>query len=74
MITTVTAEHLYEFRGLSSDEKPITWNGINIENGSIFVEMDTLKVYFLQNSSKEQTTPKTLFSFLINLFILIYLL
>lgn len=35
-----------ELYGLSTDEKPVTnYKGMNIPNGSIFVEMDTSKVY-----------------------------
>ena len=35
-----------EFRGLSTDDKPTTFEGKKIGNGSIFVEMDTEKIYF----------------------------
>lgn len=37
----------FEFRGLSTDEKPLTtYGGANIANGSIFLEMDTQKIWF----------------------------
>ena len=34
-----------DFRGLSTDTKPTKANGKDVENGSIFLEMDTSKVY-----------------------------
>ena len=34
-----------ELRGLSTDTKPTTFNGKNIENGSQFIEIDTGKIY-----------------------------
>ena len=54
MITSVTNEHLYEFRGLSTDVKPLGVNLVNgnvnyiISNGSVFVEMDLGDVYLLK--------------------------
>lgn len=36
---------LAELRGLSTDVKPQTINGITLENGSIFIEIDTGKIY-----------------------------
>lgn len=37
----------FEFRGLSTDEKPIAkYGGIEIENGSVFIEMDSETLYF----------------------------
>ena len=41
MITPVGSV-TYEFRGLSTDQKP---TGKKVGNGSIFFEMDTLAVY-----------------------------
>lgn len=35
-----------ELRGLSTDTKPITLDGKIIDNGSIFIEIDTQKIYF----------------------------
>lgn len=35
-----------ELRGLSTDTKPTTANGENIDNGSTFIEIDTGKIYF----------------------------
>lgn len=37
---------LAEFRGLSTDVKPIMFGEQKVENGSIFIEIDTGKVYF----------------------------
>lgn len=34
------------FFGLSKDEKPIDkYNGVKVTNGSVFIEMDTKKIY-----------------------------
>ena len=35
-----------ELRGLSTDEKPTTLDEKKIDNGSIFIEIDTQKIYF----------------------------
>lgn len=50
MVTTVTNDKCYEFRGLSTDTKPT-----NCSNGSIFLEMDTGNVYVFNAA----TTPGT---------------
>lgn len=34
-----------ELRGLSTDTKPTTLGGKTIENGSVFIEIDTGKMY-----------------------------
>ena len=47
MITTIN-EKTYEFRGLSTDEKPVE----NVGNGSIFIEMDTGKVFIFDEQNK----------------------
>ena len=47
MITTIN-EKTYEFRGLSSDEKPVE----NVGNGSIFIEMDTGNVFIFDEQNK----------------------
>ena len=53
MITVVTNDNCFEFRGLSTDIKPIGSNAINsnvkypISNGSVFFEMDTSKAFML---------------------------
>lgn len=35
-----------ELRGLSTDEKPTEINDKIIDNGSVFIEIDTGKIYF----------------------------
>ena len=43
-----------EIRGLSTDEKPIdTIEGIAIDNGSVFLEIDTGDVYFFDIDIKQ---------------------
>lgn len=43
-----------EIRGLSTDEKPIdTIEGIAIDNGSVFLEIDTGDVYFFDINTKQ---------------------
>lgn len=48
MITAIN-EKTYEFRGLSTDKKPINKY---IGNGSIFIEMDTNKVFMYNQDAK----------------------
>lgn len=43
----------FELRGLSTDEKPTTINDKLISNGSVFIEMDTQKLYFFDEESQE---------------------
>lgn len=50
MISVVTNERCFEFRGLSTDTKPI--NSL-IGNGSTFFEIDTCKV-FMFNEEKQK--------------------
>ena len=47
MITTIN-EKTYEFRGLSTDEKPID----RVGNGSVFIELDTSKVFIFDEQNK----------------------
>ena len=47
-----------EFRGLSDDEKPTDIDGKDIPNGSVFIEMDTLKIYFWDSNSEEWVTSE----------------
>lgn len=42
-----------ELRGLSSDTKPTQLDGETIENGSVFIEMDTQKVFFFDAENEE---------------------
>lgn len=55
MITTATNDNCFEFRGLSTDIKPIrtTESGTIIGNGSIFLEMDTTKVFMYNKAAEE---------------------
>ena len=48
MITAVGST-TYEYRGLSTDEKPIE----RVGNGSIFLEMDTCKVFAFDEKAKK---------------------
>ena len=43
----------WEFRGKSTDIKPVEVNGLNIPNGSAFFEFDTGDVYFWDDDAKE---------------------
>lgn len=42
-----------ELRGLSTDEKPTTLDEKKIDNGSIFIEIDTQKIYFYDLENEE---------------------
>lgn len=44
---------VFELRGLSTDEKPIEMNGNKVDNGSVFVEMDTQKLFFYDLENEE---------------------
>ena len=41
-----------ELRGLSTDAKPTSMDGNEIGNGSVFVEIDTQKIFFYDYESK----------------------
>lgn len=41
-----------ELRGLSTDTKPTEINGMVIGNGSVFIEIDTQKLFFFDEASK----------------------
>lgn len=41
-----------ELRGLSTDEKPTTLDDKIVDNGSVFVEIDTQKLYFYDLESQ----------------------
>ena len=64
MISTVTNQNLFEFRGLSTDTKPIGNNCANknadylISNGSSYFEMDTSEVYMLSITNNVGTWVK----------------
>lgn len=42
-----------EFRGLSTDTKPVKLDNETIANGSVFIEMDTQKVFFFDAENEE---------------------
>ena len=42
-----------ELRGLSTDEKPTEINGKKIDNGSVFIEIDTETIYFYDLENEE---------------------
>ena len=52
-IRNKTSFILTEFRGLSSDEKPQEYKDSQVDNGSVFIEIDTGDVYLYNLSSKE---------------------
>ena len=41
-----------ELRGLSTDTKPTQLDNKDIANGTVFIEIDTQKIYFFDESSK----------------------
>lgn len=63
MVTLYNIEHIKynenqsfvrgELRGLSTDEKPKKINGAKIDNGSVFIEIDTQKIYFFDAENQE---------------------
>lgn len=48
---------LVELRGLSTDVKPTLINNSTIDNGSVFIEIDTQKVYIYDLSNEEWLNP-----------------
>ena len=48
---------LVELRGLSDDTKPTKINNSEIENGSVFIEIDTQDVYIYDGENKEWLIP-----------------
>lgn len=45
--------YLLELRGLSTDEKPTEIENGTIENGSVFIEIDTQDVYIYDGENEE---------------------
>lgn len=41
-----------EFRGLSTDTKPTEFNGKTVGNGSVFIEINTGKIFFFDADSE----------------------
>lgn len=51
--------NLVELRGLSDDEKPVVLdNGVNVDNGSVFIEMDTQDIYMYDYDNANWVTPE----------------
>lgn len=48
MITSVTNDKCFEFRGLSTDNKP---TDPKVGNGSVFLEIDTGKVFIFNEEA-----------------------
>ena len=46
-----------ELRGLSTDTKPTSLIGGNIDNGSTFIEIDTQDIYIYDGENKEWLIP-----------------
>jgi len=44
---------LVELRGLADDDKPTEINGKKVDNGSVFIEIDTQKISFYDLESQE---------------------
>ena len=44
--------NILELRGLSKDTKPTAINGEEVGNGSVYIEIDTQKVYFYDADSQ----------------------
>lgn len=42
-----------EFRGLSTDTKPTTFDGKKVQNGAIYLEMDSGKVYLFDAENEQ---------------------
>ncbi len=42
-----------DFNGLSTDEKPTEYHGKPLANGSTFMEMDTVTLYFWDETNKQ---------------------
>ena len=50
--TTEGRKTYCELRGLSTDTKPTEINGMTIGNGSVFIETDTQKLFFYDETSQ----------------------
>lgn len=42
--------YAYDFKGLSTDDKPTSWGGKEIEQNSLFLELDTGDFYYFDGS------------------------
>ena len=43
---------LSEFRGLSTDDKPTVWKDSKVDNGSVYIAIDTGKLYMYNLDSQ----------------------
>lgn len=50
---TVSEYMAVELRGLSTDTKPIEFNGKKIDNGSTFIEIDTGNIFVFDLENEE---------------------
>lgn len=52
--------NVVELRGLADDDKPkVLDNGVNVDNGSVFIEMDTQAIYMYDlTDSGSWVTPE----------------
>lgn len=56
--TKNTQENILSFKGLSTDIKPVeTFQGLEIPNGSSFLEIDTQNMVFYDAENKTWPTP-----------------
>ena len=57
-LTKNTQENTISFKGLSTDTKPVgTFQGLEIPNGSSFLEIDTQNVVFYDAEGQTWPTP-----------------
>lgn len=57
-LTKNTQENTFSFKGLSTDTKPTdTFQGLEIPNGSSFLEIDTQAMVFYDAENKTWPTP-----------------
>lgn len=57
-MTKNTQENTLSFKGLSTDTKPVeTFQGLEIPNGSSFLEIDTQSMVFYDAENKTWPTP-----------------
>lgn len=57
-VTKNTQENILSFKGLSTDTKPVeTFQGLEIPNGSSFLEIDTQNVVFYDAEGQTWPTP-----------------
>ena len=52
-VNTKNNDREIELRGLSTDTKPTEVDGKDIQNGTVFIEMDTGKIYFYDLENQE---------------------